>query len=896
MPAEPVIGREPELSRVGQMLDEVTGGFTALVLRGEAGAGKTTLWRAGLDDARERSFRVLAASPAEAEISMSFAAVADLLREASGELLPSLPGPQRRALEVALLLADPPESGVDPRAVASALASALRALCPVVVAIDDVQWLDTASAGALSFAVRRLRDERLGLLLAQRAAEASELPLGLGRPPERVSSLTVGPLALGAIRALLRRELGLTLTRPALLRIYETAGGNPFYALELARGGLEREPLAELIRKRIATLPETTRDALLLAAASSDRRVAADPTVLAPAVEAGVIQVRDGRVEFAHPLLAAGAYALASDDQRRRVHRGLAAAASDPEEHARHLARSVVGADAAVAAVLDRAAQIALMRGAGAAAAELFERARDLTPPEYVADRQRRAIGVGASLFVAGETARARALLEAALPEMPAGTLRAEALTVLGRLRRYEGDQPESAELLRLALAEEGAGERVRSEAAQGLAASLFFMREELPAAHAQARLAVDLAERVGSPELLVEALTIKHNIESVLGHPEAPLTLRAAQNVTAPGLASRVAASATTTRGFALLWTGDPAEAARILRGCRDTALASGDEGSLPVLSALLALGEYLAGDWRAAAAVADDAREVALETGQRPWGALALAVHALVRASRGEETPAREAAGEALSMVGERSGAVARIHAFWALGLLELSLGHPEEAIRRLAPERRRLLAAGVGEPGSVRFIADEIEAHLDRGDLEEAERLVEWLEKRGRALDRPWALGCAARYRGVLLLRCGLSTRAFAALDRAVAQHSRVVLPFERGRSLLTLGAAQRRAKRRREARSTLSEASAAFEALGATIWTRRARSEIERISGRAPSRDELTPTERQIVELVAGGRTNREVAELLVVSPRTVEFHLRNVFRKLDVRSRAELARD
>jgi DNA-binding CsgD family transcriptional regulator len=917
MPADRVIGRESELSRVGEMLDDVARMFSALVLRGEAGAGKTTLWRAGVDEARARSWRVLAASPVEAETGMSFAAIADLFREASDEVLPILPDPQRRALEVALLLADPPESGLDQRAVAAALASALRALCasgPVVVAVDDVQWLDSASAGALSYAARRLRDERVGLLLAARASEAAALPLGLGRAlaPERVSSLTVGPLALGAIRALLRRELGLALTRPVLLRIYETAGGNPLYALELGRvqgrGGLEPDralrlpdSLGELVRERVAALPEMTQQALLLTAASSDRRIAAleaalgeDPRpVLAPAVQAAVVGIRDGNVRFAHPLLAAGAYALASDDECRRIHRRLAEVADDPEEHARHLARSVAGADAAVAAVLDRAAQVALARGAGAAAAELFERARDITPHELAADRQRRAIAAGGALFVAGESARARALLEAAMPEMSAGQMRAEALVVLGRLRRFGGDQPEAAELLRLALAETGLDDRVRSEAAQGLASTLFFMREELPEAHDLAALAVHLARRVDSPELLGEALGMKHHIERVLGHPEASDTLREALEVTAPRPGGRVISAANTHRGLALLWSTGGPEAATVLRGARDAALTSGDEGSLPLLTAALALAEYFAGRWREAATVAHDAREVALDAGQRAWAALAVAVQTLVRASLGDEAPARAAAEEALSLAGERSAAVARIHAQWALGLLELSLGRPDEAVRHLAPERRRLLAAGVGEPGSVRFIADEIEAHLELGELDEAERLIEWLEQRGQALSRGWALACAARYRAMLLIRRGATTDAFAAFERALATHDRVPQPFERARTLLALGPAQRHARQRRDARLTLTEALAAFEALGATLWAQRARSELERISGRAPSPDALTPTERRIVELVAAGQTNPEVAKALVVSPRTVEFHLRNVFRKLDVHSRTEL---
>jgi DNA-binding CsgD family transcriptional regulator len=210
-------------------------------------------------------------------------------------------------------------------------------------------------------------------------------------------------------------------------------------------------------------------------------------------------------------------------------------------------------------------------------------------------------------------------------------------------------------------------------------------------------------------------------------------------------------------------------------------------------------------------------------------------------------------------------------------------------------LAVHRQRLIAACVGEPGSVRFVPDEIEALIALGRLDEADTLLGWLEKRGRVLDRASALAAAGRCRGLLLTARRDEAAALAAFERALAEHDRVSMPFDRARTLLALGAALRRAKRKRDARETLGQALATFERLGARIWADRALVELGRIGGRAPAEGALTPSEQRIAALVAEGRTNREVAAALFLSDRTVESHLTHVYRKLGVRSRAELAR-
>jgi DNA-binding CsgD family transcriptional regulator len=921
MRADGVIGREQELAAVASLLDRTREGSAGLVLTGEAGVGKTTIWRAGIEGARERSFRVLSASPVAAETTMSFAATCDLLAGVVDEVLPRLPAPQRRALEVALLLVEPEGPAPDQRAVAVAffnLLGALGASDPVLVAVDDVQWLDAASAGVLGYAARRLREQRVGLLLTERSVGAAGLPLELDRAlvRERLASVRVGPLTLGAIGVLLRRQLGFAPSRPILLRIHETAGGNPFYALELARA-LEREglrpapgeplplpeSLGELVRGRIATLASETQDALLVAAALSDPRLGvvtaalgADPrSALRPAVDAELITLEGERIRFAHPLLAAAAYQSTAEPERREVHRRLAQTVGELEERARHLALAAERPDAEVAQVLERAAEHASGRGASAAAAGLCGEARRLTPPDRTDDAERRTLATARYRFLAGDTGSARVLLEEALLSAGPGQARAELLVLLGRLHRYEGDQPRAAELLRRALAEPAADERVRAEAAQGLAATLYFMREELEVARRHGALAAELAARAGARSVRAISLADKANVEALLGRAEAATTLRTALRLGEVLERQRVVDSPSYSRTVFLSWTDGHEEAAVGLRRLYEDALARGDESSVSMILATLAVAEWLAGNWQEAVKVADEGYELALQTGQRPQQGWSLSARALVRASFGLEGEARADAERAVALAGERGMAVARINGLWALGLLELALDRPAETARLLTPERERLLAAGVAEPGSIRFVPDEIEALIALGRLDEAEAPLGWLEQRGRAVGRVSALGAAWRCRGLLLAARGDGSGATSALERALVEHERVPIPFERARSLLALGSAQRRAKRKRAARESLGEALATFERLGAAIWALRTSRELERISGRAPSRDELTPTERRVVELVAGGRTNQEVAAVLFVSPRTVEFHLRNVFRKLDVHSRAELVR-
>ncbi|HEU0245852.1 MAG TPA: LuxR C-terminal-related transcriptional regulator [Gaiellaceae bacterium] len=915
-----VVGRDAELAVVHGFLDAVDRLPGVLVIEGEAGIGKTTLWRAGISSARERGFCVLSTLPVQAESQLSYAGLADFLELILEEVLAELPPPQRRALEVALLRRNPRGSAPDQTAIAFAFLGALRVAAgkkPALVAVDDLQWLDAPSTFVLEFAARRLRETAVGLLFAFRAERVGDAPTELGRllPEERIRRIQVGPLSLGALHHLIQSRLELVLPRPALQRLHQASDGNPFFALELARALKERgdqfslgEPLPvsgevrQLLRARLATLPSDSEDALLVVAAVPQPTVGLvaealgeDPLrSLRRCVEAELIALDGDRIRFIHPLYASAVAAETDRERRRTIHRRLAAIVVDPEERARHLALGARGADAGVASTLGVAARTARARGAPQAAAELSELAFRLTPRSETEAGDRHRLDAGAAYFEAGDTARARALLNEVADHAPSGSLRAEALSRLAWVHHYAGDQRVAVELFRECLADPGADAPVRVDAAAGLASSLFFMREELADALAHARSAVRMAKEVGNRAALAVALGTQGMIEAVLGQTEALPTLQSALAFEKWTDNLPLVRQPSFKLAFARVWGDDLDSARAALESVRQRAVAQGDESSLPFVLTYLSLAEWLSGRWQEAMQAADEGAGIALAAGQDTGRAFALSARALVASCFGREEMARSDAAEALALA-ERGSMFASLTSSWGLGLLELSLGRPREAHEHLGPLVERVEAARIGEPGSIRFVADDVEALIALGELDTATRQLEHFETLGRRLRRSSALATARRSRGLLIAARGDVARARTALERALAAHVPMWLPFERARTLLALGEVQRRGKQKRSARETLQEALAAFEGLGARLWAEKARAELSRVGGRAPSGGELTPTERRVAELVAEGRSNKEVAAELFVTPKTVDVNLSRIYTKLGVHSRTELAR-
>jgi DNA-binding CsgD family transcriptional regulator len=915
-----IVGREAELGVARELLHAVDRLPAALVVEGDAGVGKTTLWRSAVASAAELGYRVLSTRPAEAESQVSYAGLADLVESVLPDALAELPSPQRRAVEVALLLRDAAGDAPDQTAIAFAFLGVLRAAAqqqPTLVAVDDVQWLDAPSTFALAFAARRLREERVGLLFVARATREGDRSRELSRllPEERMRRLRLGPLSLGALHHVLQRRLGLVLPRPLLERLHETSGGNPFYALELARALQERGDrletggpfpvsgeLRQLLRARLAALPEDSNEAMLFAAAVPlptvpliADAVGEDPLAsLRRGVDAELIELDGDRVRFVHPLFASALYAETDGGRRREIHRRLAGIVADPEERARHLALGTEGADADVAAALDGAARIARGRGAPQAAAELSELAVRLTPQPDAEGADRRRLDAGAAHFEAGSTARARALFVEASESRHAGSLRAEALSRLGRVYHYAGDQRLAADLFRQCLADPQADARVRADAAEGLAVSLYFMREELAEALRFARSAGRAAEQEADRAALAVVLGTQGIIEAVLGLTGATATLQSALSLEEWARNVPLVRQPSFQLGIAAVWSDDLDSARAGLREVWEQALGQGDESSLPFVLTYLSLAEWLSGRWEDALRAADEGELVALAAGQEIGRALALSARALVASCLGREEAARSDANEALALA-ERGSMLARMNSLWALALLDLAHDRPAEAHRQLGPLVERVEDAGIGEPGSVRFVTDDVEALIALGEIEEATARLEPFERHARRLGRRSALAPSHRCRGLIALARGSFDEALVDFGRALDELEALSLPFERARTLLALGSAQRRVRQRRAARESLEAARAAFDGLGASLWSARARAELRRVGGRAPSRGELTPTEQRVAELVAEGRTNREVAAALYVTPRTVEGTLSRIYAKLGVRSRVELAR-
>ena len=918
-----IVGRDAELEAIDAWLDAPRP--SPLLIEGDAGIGKTTLWRAAVGQAADRGYRILSCAATPAETQLSYTALRDLLETSFDDVVDGLPEPQRHALDVVLLREEPRGSPPDRATIGVALLTTLRALGasrPTLLAVDDVQWLDVESQAPLRYALRRIEPEAVRALLARRTSpEEHATPRLL--EPDHAQVVGMSPLSIGALGHVLHTQLEIAYPRPTLRRIHEISGGNPFFALELARTLGAAPPMGpeaalpvpsalhELVDGRLTALPPETFGALALASAVSRASLellatalGADPLpTLEPARAAEVVRVEDGAVAFTHPLYAAAVYDLTSSSRRAEIHNRLAQVVVDAEERARHLAIATTDPDEAVAAEVELGARAAFARGSPAVAAELASRAQQLTPPEDLGSASRRSLLEADSSFAAGDTERASTILQELIAAMEPGHARAELLSRQARLRHFGQDIAASIALLHEARAEAEDDSALRGEIEEGLAWGLLLVRSDLPAAAEHARTAARLAEQRGDDAALAEALAIQAVTDLVLGR-EWEVAMARALSLEESTLGLRTLRHPTFAYGYCL-GCADRLDAARErFLELHARAQLKGDEGSVPSILNHLTLIECLSDHWAEADAYAEDGYERALESGQRPSQASILAKKALLAARRGATDAARELAAEALATSGgpafdpsRPAEAMARggETAIWALGFLELSLGRPEEAHGLLGPMSSALLAAGVAEPGEIRSLPDEIEALVETDRLDEADALATTLSEWATRLDRASVQAVAGRSRGLVLARRGNSEAALEELEDAAAVHEGVPMPFERGRTLLALGVVQRRLRKRKASRETLHSALAIFDELGAALWAARARAELGRIGGRAPSAGGLTPTEQQVAALVADGKSNKEVATALVVSVHTVEAALTSIYRKLDVRSRTELAR-
>ncbi len=913
-----MFGRDGELGALERFLDAVPSGPSALVLEGSAGIGKTTLWQAAAERAAARHYTILSCRAAESEAKLSLAALADLLAEPADELLALLPAPQRHALEVALLRRDADGPPRDPRALATAVRSVLLELAaraPLVVAIDDLQWLDAPSARMLDFAVRRLGAARVGILATSRVGDprADRLRLERAFPAGRVVRVRVGSLSVAALHDVIGTKLGQALPQPVLVRIAQTAGGNPLFAVEIAHVLLERgipppgQPLPvprdvkALVARRTRVLLPPTREALLAAAALPQARVqlvgealGRPPGVdLEPAERAGIVELDRGVIRFAHPLFAAAIYASASTERRRRLHQRLAEVVDDAEHKARHLALAVEGPDERIAAALERAARAVSRRGVATAAAELAEQARELTPSQATAQFRRRGILAAECHRVAGDLRRARALLEEVVAATPPGTTRAHALMLLGQVRYHQDSFPDAAALFAQAR-EEAAGDRRLLGLIEGQLSYALLSAGDLKGAAAHAAYALELLEELGPPAVLADALAFSVTLDVLQGRRLDDDKLARALALEDPDRPVIVVSRPTFHAGCCMLFVGRIAEARIRFLVLRERMLERGQDGELPGVGIYLAWIECMRSDLMAAHAYAREAYEAAAGVGSDSTRGLTLAACSLVDAYRGQADAVRAEAAQALALLRQAGWTLEEPWALWAVGFLELSLGNPAAAARALEPLAQLVEAAGTVTTPLSAALPDELEALVALGEFHRAERLLEMLEAYGRSSGLAWPLATAARCRGLLLAAQGETDRALRALEEALTHHAGLEMPLELARTLLIRGQIQRRRRRKRAASNSLVQALELFERSGAALWAKRAREELGRVGVLRPrARQGLTAVERRVAELAASGLTNQEVAAAAFLSHKTVEANLTRIYRKLGIRSRAEL---
>jgi DNA-binding CsgD family transcriptional regulator len=912
MSSSAIFGREQQLAAADAFLAAACAGFSVLRLHGEPGIGKTTVWREVIRRARSGDFRVLSCRPAQAETKLALSGLADLLEPVEGEAYSGLPPPQRHALDVALLRAEPAGGGAgvgpDPRALATAVRSLLAALSadgPLLVAVDDVQWLDPGSAGVLQFVLRRLGGTRMGWLFAARLPEPGWLADGGVIPPESQAVARLGPLPLSAIHGILKKRADEPLSRPALLRVHQASAGNPLFALEIARA-LRTSPgtaagaplgvpagLRGLLADRIPALSPTARAALLCAAALSHPTVdlveqASSAPGLAAAEETGLVRVVAGRVVFAHPLYASAVYEAASRARRSELHLHLAGLVRDAEERARHLALATSRADENVARTLEAGAAVARSRGAWESAADLFERARALTPAERADAGQRRGIDAAQCHVHAGERLRGRELLAGILARPLPRPLRADALRLLAEISYNDDRAAEARELFAEAL-----GYTDDPRLVLRIELGLSYVNGQLAdpdtgSRHAYRALAQ--AEALGEQSLLAPALALSAMFDYLRGRGVSWGKVRRSLALEDRGVVMPVLWHPSTIAAILLLYVGQHAEARERLAEVWTEALDRGDESDLAFIGLWRSWLETRSGNFGSALALADEAVSLASLTGSEAMRRNLLGQRALVHACRGEAEQALRDCAEA---------AAGREHlwvAVWvatARATLELSRGDAGAAWSACQAVTEAIEQQGIAEPVPAFFLPDAIEALIALGELDRAEALLGAFEARGRELDRAWALATGGRCRGLLLAARGEVGAAAAALEQALAQHDRLDMPLERARTLLAAGIVERRARRPARARGSLELAIGICEERGAALWSLRARQELGRLGARRAPGRELTDAEWRVAEASARGLTNREAAAALFLSPKTVEAHLSSIYRKLGVHSRAAL---
>lgn len=913
-----LVGRDEELERLETFLAGAAESLSRLLLEGGAGIGKTSIWAAGIERGRDLGFRVLQARPSAAERTLSFTTLGDLLEGLQDEV-DRLAAPQRRALRIALWLeeheGEPPQQST----IAVGLLELLRRLSrdePLLLALDDIDCVDPPSAGVLEFACRRFDDARVCLLASARAG--ANPPLAFG-PDERIS---IGPLSLDALDQLVHSRLGAHLPRPALRRLRDATSGNPFYALELVaelqRSGHRLEPgepfpipthLREVVRARLATLSRAARDAVLAAAALAQPTVRAvgvavgdGDGAIAEAVAADVLEVAGVAIRFSHPLFASTIYDDADPAEKKAMHKRLARVVTDPEERARQLAEAADRPDGTIAAFVEAAAESVVARGAPDAGLRLAQLAVDLTPADRRAALHKRRLACARYAFAAGDPRHAAVLLARQLEVAASGRERAEVELELGRAELATRGISTATEHFQRALQEAEGTDELELQATIVTELADMHLGDLRTDSDTSAR-AVSLAEKVWNPQLLARALALHGATLSASGHSpderyweRAMRIEREAGDVRCGGPAYQY--------GIELFSRGEFETATTHLCRVADSMRARSDP-MLPRVLLHLSDLRRASGSWKSAAEYSRQAHTVVVETGQESLEPECILYEARFAMLRGDLDRAADLTGEALVRLEELAAIEGRRAAFdgkimegFARSLRGRIASFSErhaEAHELFVEDLDSLRKLGLREL-LVEVLVEDITTLVALGELDEAKRSLHELGELTAAHGKPWLDALEARARGIVASADGDLPMAFGYFER-----SRDLLdslpspwPYELARTLFWLGVNQRRARQKLAARDSLGRALEIFEGLGARLWAEKTRAELTQIGGRPISTNSLTPTERRVAEIVASGRSNAEAADALFMSPKTVEWNLSKIYKKLHLRSRAELA--
>lgn len=907
-----LVGRTAEMGAARTQLLTPDPAPAAVLVSGEPGIGKTALIEETTSEGRAAGFTVLRARPVEAEARLSYSGLIDLLREIPHERITALQPPQRIALEVALRQRQPDQPSRDPLAVSMSVLSLLRQMTdegPVLIVVDDLQWLDRASQRAIGYALRRATGP-LRLLFAARDDERPSLfdQAIHELPRERVNELHVGPLSSAALHQIFKDELDVNFARPLLVKIEQASGGNPFYALEIARGisagRIEVEParpltvpddLRVLVSGRLLPLSPPARELLVYVAAAGEMATEISrkllgktaSNALAEVIQAGIMEEAEGRLRFNHPLLASSVYVMADEEELRKVHSALAEATDDVERRAVHVALSDAGSETMAVDLLGQAAAQAMSRGAPEVAVELLQLATDVSssPPAPLL----RALADAS--FRAGDAAGAEATLETLIAALPAGVERARALALSSAVAYETSGLERCIALSEQGLEEAGEDPALRARLYATLAAVTW---DDVAKASSYAARAIELLDETDDPDVDSLCLALMTAVGNALMAGEG-LKIELIDRALAlePQSSLRVSDRPSAAYGALLKYNDDYEAAREWLDKTKRSIEAEGDEGGIPYILSHYPQLELWTGDLRAARSVALDHLSYSERTMQQAQRAQALFNLSLAEAHLGDIEAALANAQEAL-LFGEQEEDIYVIGlGCWGLGTAHVHAGVPAEALHvldRAAAIREKI---GIKDPGRWRFYAEHVESLLATGDLDRAQSEAELLLTRSMQVDRVSGLATGYRSLGLVAAARGDLKNATVHLTGALEEHERWGNPFERARTLLTIGQIARRKKAKSEARAALDAAKEIFDSIGARLWSKRSDGELARVGLRPSAPLELTETEQRVAELAASGLTNRDVAATLFISPKTVEANLAKVYRKLGIRSRAEL---